>query len=408
LPSITLTVTDNIALPDIAGAVISMENGTVTASVQAGQDAVLDPLLAGDAFDTLIIQGPGTGVIEGLDFLNNLEIASGGSLLLQGGTFDIADNLNGAGSLTLGTGSSLSLDGTAAATESLLFNAPHEILILGTSAEVLAPISGLTTGDVIALEPLEGQQVTSAIYDATRDTLAITGSGGAAYTLTLTGIYQQSDFAVTNGEVDVTCFLTDTRIASRSGEVCIQDLAIGDLVRTESGDLVPVKWIGRRRIDCSRHPDPRKVWPVCVCAGAFGEGLPSRDLWLSPDHAVYANDVLIPIKHLINGMTIEQVPMDEMTYYHIELDQHDVLLAEGLPAESYLDTGDRSKFSNGGGPIALYPDFSVRMWEAMGCAPLVVTGPALASVRTRLLQRAAKLAVETDRQRSTHRKSRAA
>jgi hypothetical protein len=170
--------------------------------------------------------------------------------------------------------------------------------------------------------------------------------------------------------------------------------------------MAPVKWMGHRRIDCSRHPEPHEVWPVRVAAGAFGVGLPRRDLWLSPDHAVYAHGVLIPVKHLINGMTIEQVPMEEVSYYHIELNQHDILHAEGVPAESYLDTGDRSKFTNGGGPIALHPNFSVRMWEAKGCAPRVVTGLALTSVRAGLLQRAAQLM--NDRQRSATGKSCAA
>jgi hypothetical protein len=54
-----------------------------------------------------------------------------------------------------------------------------------------------------------------------------------------------------------------------------------------------------------------------------------------------------------------------------------VLLAENLPAESYLDTGDRSNFANSDGPVALYPDFASRVWDAEGCAPLVVTGPEL-------------------------------
>ena len=66
----------------------------------------------------------------------------------------------------------------------------------------------------------------------------------------------------------------------------------------------------------------------------------TRDLFLSPDHAVYVNDVLIPIRHLINGSTIAQVPMDRVTYYHLELAQHDVVLAQGLPAESFLDMRD--------------------------------------------------------------------
>jgi hypothetical protein len=85
--------------------------------------------------------------------------------------------------------------------------------------------------------------------------------------------------------------------------------------------------------------------------------------------------VLIPIKHLINGSTIVQVPVQHVTYHHIELAQHDVLLAEGLPAESFLDMRDGSNYANRPGPTRLYPDFSARMWEAFGCARLVVTGP---------------------------------
>ena len=96
---------------------------------------------------------------------------------------------------------------------------------------------------------------------------------------------------------------------------------------------------------------------------------------------MYVGDVLIPVKHLTNGRSVAQAPRDAVTYYHVELSRHAVLLAEGLPAESYLDTGDRSNFVNVEGPIALYPDFSTRVWEAHGCAPLVVTGAELEAAR---------------------------
>ena len=118
-----------------------------------------------------------------------------------------------------------------------------------------------------------------------------------------------------------------------------------------------------------------------VAAGAFGPGLPHADLWLSPDHAVYVNEVLIPVRYLVNGSTIAQVKVDSITYHHIELAQHDVLLAEGLPAESFLDMKDGSNYGRGSGAIKLYPDFTARMWEAFGCAPLIVTGPELEAAR---------------------------
>jgi len=143
-------------------------------------------------------------------------------------------------------------------------------------------------------------------------------------------------------------------------------------------------------VNCLRHPEPSKVWPVLVCAHAFGPRVPVRDLWLSPDHAVFVDDALIPIKYLINGITIVQRKIDEVVYYHVELGEHDVLLAEGMHAESYLENGGRAGFDNASGLVSLHPDFGVRRWEALGCAPFVVTGAKLDAVKARTLARVAK------------------
>jgi hypothetical protein len=94
----------------------------------------------------------------------------------------------------------------------------------------------------------------------------------------------------------------------------------------------------------------------------------------------------------VGCLAIRQVPVDEVTYYHIELPRHDLVLAEGMPAESYLDTGDRHKFDNGGaGPIVSHSDSSAREWETLGCARLVVTGPELNNVRRDVAERASTL-----------------
>jgi len=106
---------------------------------------------------------------------------------------------------------------------------------------------------------------------------------------------------------------------------------------------------------------------------------------------VFIEDVLIPIKRLINGSTIVQVRMDRIAYYHIELPAHDVMLAEGLPVESFLNTGDRGDFVNGGGQVRLHPEFNVLAWEAMGCARLVLVGPELDAARDRIAAIAARM-----------------
>jgi hypothetical protein len=183
------------------------------------------------------------------------------------------------------------------------------------------------------------------------------------------------------------CFVAGTRIRTDRGEVAVEAIEVGDKVCVLLGDgpagdgVAPVIWVGRREMDCARHPAPAMVWPVRVAAGAFGPGQPHSALFLSPDHAVYVRDVLIPVRYLINGSTIVQVPRQRVVYHHLELAEHDVLLAQGLPAESFLDMRDGSKYPDRPGPVRLYPDYSAGMWEAFGCARLVVSGPELAAAR---------------------------
>ena len=139
------------------------------------------------------------------------------------------------------------------------------------------------------------------------------------------------------------CYAAGTRILTASGEVAVEALRIGQRVCTAEGEMKPISWIGHRTI-------VGEVWPVRVRAHAFGPGQPHRDLWLSQDHAVLVDGVLIPIRYLVNGATVCQERRDWVTYFHVELAMHDGLLAEGLPAESYLDTGNRAAFANGGRP----------------------------------------------------------
>jgi hypothetical protein len=189
----------------------------------------------------------------------------------------------------------------------------------------------------------------------------------------------------------VACFAAGTRIATTRGQIAVESLRVGDRVVTASGDETAVKWLGRRRLACRRHPRPQDVWPVRVQADAFGPGRPVRDLLLSPDHAVFVRGALIPIRYLINGASIAQEACDAIEYWHVELPQHDVLLAENLAAESYLDTGNRATFNGTGPAVVLYPDFARRVWQQAGCAPLLLGGRPVRAEHRRLLARAAIL-----------------
>jgi hypothetical protein len=152
------------------------------------------------------------------------------------------------------------------------------------------------------------------------------------------------------------CFLAGTRINTAEGEVRIEELRIGDRVMTVTGDAKPIKFIGRREV--SREPS--QTWagagPVNISRFAIDGKAPHSDLYVSAAHAIYIDEVLIPAGNLINGLTIVADAKPDalsLTYYHIELDTHEAILAEGLAVESFLGS-NRSSFDNAETYIALY------------------------------------------------------
>jgi hypothetical protein len=189
-----------------------------------------------------------------------------------------------------------------------------------------------------------------------------------------------------NGEVTISlaCFEQSTHISTPLGFARIDTLHAGDQVLSvRRGIPVPVRWVGHRHVECTRQPGSLKSLFVKIIRGAFGPGQPVSDLLLSPDHAIYAEDVLIPVRALVNGSSIVRERVAATTYWHVEVDEHDVILANGLPVESYLNIGHRLSFF-GGHVTALTSGFVSRVWEAQGCAPLRITGPQVDAVRRRL------------------------
>lgn len=171
------------------------------------------------------------------------------------------------------------------------------------------------------------------------------------------------------------------------------------MVATGGGEATlfqPIKWIGWRRINLAAHPRPDTVVPIRIRQGAFADNLPHRDLLVSPDHAIYVDGKLICARQLVNGTTIRQEQgRASVDYFHVELDQHAILLSEGLTTESYLDTGNRDFFANAGTPQALHPDLTGAadhpQREAASCAPFVWQEDSVKPVWHRLAQRAATL-----------------
>jgi hypothetical protein len=156
------------------------------------------------------------------------------------------------------------------------------------------------------------------------------------------------------------CFLAGTQILTRHGAQTVENLQIGTPIVTPTGGTVIIKWIGRQTLSKWRHGP--HMQPVRIRAGALGDGLPHSDLTVTADHgmvldlssneAIGNNPVgcVINASALVNGTTIDFVPISELDdsfiVYHIETENHDVILANGAPSETYIDYRDRRAFDN--------------------------------------------------------------
>jgi hypothetical protein len=226
----------------------------------------------------------------------------------------------------------------------------------------------------------------STSFNTLTDVLTVTGDSGSVGlqldSENYTGVHWTANNDGADGtDVTVLCFCAGTRIATPTGEVAVERLAAGDLVLTLDGRPLPIKWIGTGQ---SLLPHGRRspATPVIVRAGALGNDVPRRDLRLTKGHSLYLETVLIPVENLINHRTILwDDKARRVVVYHLELDSHEVLLANGAPAESYRDDGNRVQFQN------VNPDWDLAPVPEP-FAPIVTDGPVVAALWQRLLRRA--------------------
>jgi hypothetical protein len=244
-----------------------------------------------------------------------------------------------------------------------------------------------------------GGGTNTAVFSGNRASYGLSKSGSSilvtntatSVTDTLTNIQtlQFADMSVAASSI--ACYAAGTLVATPGGEVAVEALRIGDLLVTAAGPARPVRWIGRRSYSgqfVARNPG---VLPIRIGAGALNEGLPRRDLFVSPEHAMFVDEVLVPARLLVNGSSISQSGATEsVTYFHLEMESHDVILAEGAPSETFVDDGSRGGFHNAGEFRALYPD--AVHGPARYCAPRAEEGAVLEAIRARINARAATAA----------------
>jgi len=336
--------------------------------------------LAGGTLDIPSIELGGTlaghGVINAATFTGDSVLeAQGGALLVAGSlapsiapeiaggaVLDLAGGFTGSAIMFLGSDALLTVNDPAAyAATPVNFSASDAVDLVGVAPSLVTYSGGTggqltvydNAGDLLTqfgMEIAPGQPAVSIVSD---------GFGGALITL---------------GD-ELPCFTRGTGLLTPHGYKPVERLRPGDPLITASGASRPVRWIGRRTLDLGPRA-ARFALPVLIMPGAFGPGLPARRLRLSPLHCVFADGALFPVTHLVNGATIlRDHEAAAMTYYHVELDRHDVLLAEGLACESYFDSGNRG---------GLYQELGRRCPAPRPYAPSVTRGAPLARLRRRL------------------------
>jgi len=143
------------------------------------------------------------------------------------------------------------------------------------------------------------------------------------------------------------CFYAGTLIATPTGDRAVEALVPGDLVMASDGTARPLKWMWRQSM-VTAFADPLRSLPVIVRAGSLADGLPVRDLIVSPDHALLIDGLLVHADALVNGSSVvrmQDLP-ERFTYFHIELADHALVMAEGVAAETFVDNVTRRRFDN--------------------------------------------------------------
>ena len=346
--------------------------GSGNDTIDAGID---DDLVDGGSGDDLIAGGQGNDTIEGSTGDDTIDGGSGQDSYdaLSGSTLGgerIIVEVNDAGDGTVDKVNDASTD-TVSSVENFVAREdldPDEITLTSGIAEADIPteIQGLsdaaqgtftTPGGAVIAFGGPGQPVLSEILSGSYDPGTGPVSPRGAYSITdgdedgQIGNISFENFETINFRV-IPCFTPGTLIGTARGEIPVEMLREGDRVVTRDNGVQEIRWIGHKTVNVRTLAERPDMQPILIRRGALGNGLPERDMTVSPNHRLLvANDqsalyfdereVLAAAKHLVNGHSIRQIETRGTTYVHLMFDHHEVVLSDGTWTESF-QPGDYS------------------------------------------------------------------
>jgi hypothetical protein len=180
------------------------------------------------------------------------------------------------------------------------------------------------------------------------------------------------------------CFLKGTKIRTAEGEGRVEDLAVGDMLPTMFGGVRPIQWIGRYSIKKSDRSKPwvKEALPVRIARSALAPNVPRADLFVTAGHALLIDGVLVPAEMLIDGTTVKRFEAREyaeLEFFHIKLERHDVIYAEGAPVETLLKVDESAaNFAE------YFRRYGAPRIEGARCAPHVYFGGRVGELKSRI------------------------
>ncbi|MCP1232206.1 Hint domain-containing protein [Acetobacter indonesiensis] len=154
------------------------------------------------------------------------------------------------------------------------------------------------------------------------------------------------------------CFLAGTEISVCGSLQKVEDLAVGgqiDIFVDGTAKQQTISWVGKSvRTVNSSFPDDEAGYPVRILKDAISDGVPFKDMLITAEHCLFFDGKFIPARMLVNGRSIYfDKSITSYDYYHVETEQHSVIMADGMLTESYLDTGNRHAFTQKGNVISI-------------------------------------------------------
>ncbi|MFT9215214.1 MAG: Hint domain-containing protein [Acetobacter malorum] len=342
------------------------------------------------------------GSIVNIEYGGTFNTGSAFASLLEGGTINFG---SGGGTLILnggGTLISLLASGTLSATTLNNYDPSKDTIELQNTTETVTHYKienggafGLDSSQkVIILYGKDGKEVAEyAVKPATGVTL-----NNGDYTVGVGENPLKVSYSDGNTYIGV-CFLADSMIETPNGEVPVQNIQVGTEVITYdagSPQTRKVIWAGKKRaVTNPLLADDLAGFPVRILRGAISEGVPYKDMLITPEHCLIFNGQFIPARMLVNGRSVfYDKSISSYDYYHIETEQHSVIKADGMLTESYLDTGNRSSFRQNGNVVSMGASHALS-WDEDAAASLTVERAVVEPIHRALAERSHSVAPDT-------------